>query len=157
MSRNVLRVDDGDPSIAVVRPSLPNLDNLVVTLLFVVGGTASAILGFAGGALDGRVAAIALVVFGVASWFLPVLMIWQYRLIIGPDTVALGRIGRRPAEFARRSDVVDVVGLWTKSHGFTIQFVDANCAVLCELPSCFTVELLDEIETALNMCEVAAW
>lgn len=141
------------PAGVVIRPKL---DGDSGGLTFFLGGGGIAMICAAllvregsghGDDVPGR---IALVLLGLALVCLPVLMIWQYRLLVTADSLVLRRLGKKPKAVANRADIAKA--RWQRrGRGHVGAFVDANDAVLLELGPFFLKKQVRQIAAMLDV------
>jgi hypothetical protein len=152
MAANDSPADRPVPSVAVLRPGIRGSDNLSMTVCLIVLGGIGAGLGFAILAQKGDAAGLLIAIAGLlAAVLLPVLFIWQYTIVITPETVALHRLGRKPKGVANRAEIANAQWQHRQPRGSSGGFVDANGAVLLDLGPIFPSRQVKKIAAMLGV------
>lgn len=153
MATNDSPADGTVPSSVVIRPKLDG-DSVGLTVVLGCGGVAAICVALLvngrSGQGDGALGRTFLVLMGLALLFLPILMIWQFRLVVTADALVLRRLGKKPKAVANRAEIAKAQ--WQRrGRGHVGCFVDANGVVLLELPSFFLKKQVRQVAAMLDV------
>jgi hypothetical protein len=146
-------VGDEVPASVVIRPKLDG-DSVGMTLFIGGGGIAmicvALLVSKGSGHSSDTPFRVGLGLVGLALVCLPVLMIWQYRLLVTADSLVLRRLGKKPKAVANRADIAKA--RWQRrGRGHVGVFVDANGVVLLELGPFFLKKQVKQIAAMLDV------